>query len=134
MATWLRLLAPRPVMRLSVASRPHRPGSKHRPRRTHEIHPWADLGATGSECINNGMESERVMGARIKQLKGWIKQAAGSLVGNQKLVREGRIERLSGRARQRFDEARDKVGDVIDRSADAATHAVRPGRNGRRPT
>ena len=78
------------------------------------------------------MESEGVMGTRFKQLKGWIKQATGNLVGNRKLEREGRIERRSGRARQRFDEARDKVGDVIDRSAEAAADAVRPGRNGRR--
>ena len=74
-----------------------------------------------------------MMGTRIEQMKGWIKQAAGSLVGNRRLERQGRIERLSGRARQRFDEARDKVGDVIDRSAEAASDAVRPGRNGRRP-
>jgi len=74
------------------------------------------------------------MGARIRQLKGRIKQAAGSLIGNRKLAREGRDERRSGRTRQRFDEATEKVGDVIDRSADAATDAMGQGRNGRRRT
>jgi uncharacterized protein YjbJ (UPF0337 family) len=78
------------------------------------------------------------MGARMKQLTGRIKQAAGSLLGNRKLERQGRTERESGRARQRFDEATDKVtdrvGDVIHRSADAATDAMGPGQNGRRTT
>ena len=74
------------------------------------------------------------MGVRIKQLTGRIKQAAGSLIGNRKLEREGRNERRSGRARHRFDEATRKVGDVIDRSADAATDAMGQGRNGRRRT
>ena len=43
-----------------------------------------------------------------------IMQAAGSLIGNRKLERQGRDERRSGRARQRFDEATHKVGDVIE--------------------
>jgi uncharacterized protein YjbJ (UPF0337 family) len=80
------------------------------------------------------MESERTMGARIKQLKGRIKQIAGNLIGSRKLEREGRNERRSGRARHRFDEATDKAGDVIDGSAEAATDAMGFGRNGRRRT
>jgi uncharacterized protein YjbJ (UPF0337 family) len=79
------------------------------------------------------MESECMIGARIRQLKGRIKQAAGSLVGSRKLEREGRFERRSGGVRLGFDKATDKVGDVIEGSAEAATDAMEPGRNGRRP-
>jgi uncharacterized protein YjbJ (UPF0337 family) len=80
------------------------------------------------------MESERTMGTRIRQLKGRIKQAAGSLIGNREMEREGRRERRSGQARHRFDKATDKARHVIDRSADAAADAMGLGRNGRRPS
>jgi uncharacterized protein YjbJ (UPF0337 family) len=72
--------------------------------------------------------------ARMKQLMGQIKQAVGSLGGNRKLEREGRIKRRSGRAGQQFDEATDKATDVIDRSVEATTDAMGPGQSGRRPT
>jgi uncharacterized protein YjbJ (UPF0337 family) len=73
------------------------------------------------------------MGARMKQLTGRIKHAAGSLIGNTKPEREGWSERRLSQARQRFDDATDKVGDVIDTSADAAADAVAPDRTGQRP-
>jgi uncharacterized protein YjbJ (UPF0337 family) len=72
------------------------------------------------------------MRARTKQLMGWIRQTAGSLLGNRRLERQGRIERRSGLARHRFDEATDRAADAIDRSIEASTDAMGPPQNARR--
>jgi uncharacterized protein YjbJ (UPF0337 family) len=74
------------------------------------------------------------MGAKTKQLKGRIKQAAGTLTGNHKLEREGRVDRRSGEARARLDEATDKVEKVIDKASTAVTEAIHTGRKARRRT
>jgi uncharacterized protein YjbJ (UPF0337 family) len=72
------------------------------------------------------------VGAKTKQLKGRIKQAAGTLTGNKRLQREGRVDRRSGDAMARLDKATDKVEQVIDKAADAVTDAIHTGGKARR--
>jgi uncharacterized protein YjbJ (UPF0337 family) len=74
------------------------------------------------------------MGARTEQLKGRIKQAAGTLTGNHKLEREGRVDRRSGEAIARLDEATDKVEKVIHKAGSTVTEAIHTGRKARRRT
>jgi uncharacterized protein YjbJ (UPF0337 family) len=74
------------------------------------------------------------MGAKTKRLKGRIKQAAGTLTGNNRLEREGRVDRRSGEVMARLDKATDKVEQVIDKAADAVTDAIQTGRKARRRT
>ena len=74
------------------------------------------------------------MGAKTRQLKGRIKQAAGTVTGNNKLEREGRMDRRSGEAMARLDKATKKVEQVIDKAADAVTDAIHTGRKARRRT
>jgi uncharacterized protein YjbJ (UPF0337 family) len=88
-------------------------------------------------CIEPSVESD-AMGARIRQLARRIKQAAGRLIGYRRLERQGRVERGSGRARQRLDEARDDATDEVppwstDRP-NAVTEMIGPRQNGRRTT
>ena len=70
------------------------------------------------------------MGAKTKQLKGRIKQAAGTVTGNDNLEREGRVDRRSGETMARLDEATDKVEKVIDKASTAVTEAIHIGREG----
>lgn len=72
------------------------------------------------------------MGAKTKQMKGRIKQAAGSLVGNKRLEREGKVDRQSGEATQRLNQAAGKAEEVIDKAAAAVKEAIGTGRNARR--
>jgi uncharacterized protein YjbJ (UPF0337 family) len=74
------------------------------------------------------------MGAKTKQLKGRIKQAAGTVTGNDNLEREGRVDRRSGETMARLDDATDKVEKVIDKASTAVTEAIHIGRKARRRT
>jgi uncharacterized protein YjbJ (UPF0337 family) len=70
----------------------------------------------------------------MRQWKGRIKQAAGTVTGNKRLEREGRADRLSGEAKQRVAQAKSKVDEMIDKATDAVKHAIgtRKGRSPRR--
>jgi uncharacterized protein YjbJ (UPF0337 family) len=65
------------------------------------------------------------MSAKTQQLLGRIKQAAGSLIGNKRLEREGRADRRAGEAKERLARARGKVDEVVDEVADKAADAVK---------
>ena len=72
------------------------------------------------------------MGAKTKQLKGRIKQAAGSLTGNKKLEREGKADRRSGQAQERLNDVTDKVEGVVDTAIGAVDEALGTGRRAQR--
>jgi uncharacterized protein YjbJ (UPF0337 family) len=61
------------------------------------------------------------MGAKTDQMKGHVKEAAGSLTGDKDLESEGKADRRAGEAKEKLDHARDKVDEVID-SAKGALH------------
>ena len=54
------------------------------------------------------------MGAKTDQMKGHVKEAAGSLTGDKDLESEGKADRRAGEAKEKLDHARDKVDEVID--------------------
>lgn len=64
------------------------------------------------------------MNATMKQWKGRIKQAVGSLTGNKKLEREGKADRVSAEVDEQLTHAKDKVGEAVDRAARAAKGAL----------
>ncbi|MEV7728948.1 CsbD family protein [Streptomyces sp. NPDC087917] len=55
------------------------------------------------------MSGEEKTQAKGEQAKGKVKEAAGSVVGNERLTAEGRAEQAKGDARQ----AKEKVKDVL---------------------
>jgi len=55
------------------------------------------------------------MSGKTDQLKGRAKQAAGVLVGDRRLEREGKVERAAGRVKQAAEEVVDKVKSTIKR-------------------
>ena len=47
-------------------------------------------------------------------LKGRAKQAAGDLTDNERLKREGKMDRAGGKAKEWVDDLKDKSEDAID--------------------
>jgi uncharacterized protein YjbJ (UPF0337 family) len=60
------------------------------------------------------------MGAKSDQVKGKVKEAAGSLTGDEDLEAEGKADRRAGDAKEKIDHVKDKVDDVIDKAKDAS--------------
>jgi uncharacterized protein YjbJ (UPF0337 family) len=58
------------------------------------------------------------MGEKADQATGRIKEAAGSLTGDDDLRREGKVERASGEVKEKAGEAVDKVKDAIKKVTD----------------
>jgi uncharacterized protein YjbJ (UPF0337 family) len=54
------------------------------------------------------------MGAKTDQVKGQIKEAAGSLTGDKDLEAEGKADRTVGEVKEKVGDAKDKVEDVVD--------------------
>jgi len=59
------------------------------------------------------MNKDEVKG-KARDIKGHVKEAAGSLVGNERLEREGEADQATGEAQQSFGKARRKVGEAIE--------------------
>ena len=49
------------------------------------------------------------------QAKGRVKEAAGALTDDKDLKREGKVDRASGKAKNKISQAADKVQEVITR-------------------
>jgi uncharacterized protein YjbJ (UPF0337 family) len=52
------------------------------------------------------------------QIKGRVKEAAGDLVDNDELKREGKIDQAAGRAKEAVRDVREKAEDTVDRLKD----------------
>ena len=61
------------------------------------------------------MNKDQVKG-RATEAKGDIKEAAGKMVGNQKLQGEGLVDQAKGKAQAGLGDAKEKVKNAIDRS------------------
>ena len=61
------------------------------------------------------MNRDQVRG-RATEAKGDVKEAAGKLVGNQKLQGEGLVDQAKGKTQAGYGDAKEKVKDAIDRS------------------
>ena len=47
------------------------------------------------------------------ELKGRVKEAAGALIDDEKLKREGKIDQVVGKIKQKVEQAVDKVKDAL---------------------
>ena len=54
----------------------------------------------------------------IDEGKGRVKEAAGSLTGDDSLKNEGKVDRASGTVKDKVGDAADKVKDVVNPSDD----------------
>lgn len=59
------------------------------------------------------------MGEKADQAKGRIKEAAGTLTGDEDLKSEGKADRLAGEAKEKVEHVKDKVEDLVDKAKDA---------------
>jgi uncharacterized protein YjbJ (UPF0337 family) len=58
------------------------------------------------------------MGEHIDEAKGRTKEAAGDLTGDDKLKREGKIDRAVSSVKDKVDDAADKVKEKVGRDED----------------
>jgi uncharacterized protein YjbJ (UPF0337 family) len=61
------------------------------------------------------MNKDQVQG-RATEAKGDIKEAAGKMVGNQKLQGEGLIDQAKGKTQAGYGDAKEQVKKAVDRS------------------
>lgn len=57
------------------------------------------------------MDKDRIAGA-AKEAKGAVKDAAGKMVGNEKLQAEGKVDKMAGKVQSTFGQAKDAVRDA----------------------
>jgi uncharacterized protein YjbJ (UPF0337 family) len=55
------------------------------------------------------------MGENIDEVKGRTKEAAGDLTDDEKLKREGKVDRAVSNVKEKVDEVADKVKDTVRR-------------------
>ncbi|HEX3294747.1 MAG TPA: CsbD family protein [Solirubrobacterales bacterium] len=58
------------------------------------------------------------MGEHIDEAKGRTKEAAGDLTGDDKLKREGKVDRAMSTIKDKADDVADKVKDTVGRDRD----------------
>jgi uncharacterized protein YjbJ (UPF0337 family) len=61
----------------------------------------------------NNKGDERTMGENIDEAKGRTKEAAADLTDDEKLKREGKVDRAVSNVKERVDDVADKVKDKI---------------------
>ena len=55
------------------------------------------------------------MSEETDEMKGRVKEAAGDLTDDEKLKREGKVDRAASTVKKKVDQVADKVKDVMDR-------------------
>ena len=65
------------------------------------------------------MTDKRTEG-KVDEGKGRVKEAAGSLTGDDDLKNKGKVDRTAGETKQKVGDAADKVGDAVTKVADKA--------------
>jgi uncharacterized protein YjbJ (UPF0337 family) len=58
------------------------------------------------------------MGERIDEAKGRTKQAAGDLTDDEKLKREGKIDRAASTVKEKVDDVADKIKEKVGTDRD----------------
>ena len=58
------------------------------------------------------------MSDKTEQAKGRIKEAAGTLTGDESLESEGKTERITGELKEHIHHVEDKIKDVVDSVVD----------------
>ena len=54
------------------------------------------------------------MGEQMDKAKGHAKEAVGDMTDNERLEREGKLDRMGGEVKGKAEDAKDKVGDGVD--------------------
>lgn len=54
------------------------------------------------------------MGSKADNIKGRVKESAGTLSGDKDLEREGKLDQAGGTVKKKAEGAKDKVGDAVD--------------------
>ena len=54
------------------------------------------------------------MGSNADDIKGRVKEAAGTLSGDKDLEREGKLDQAGSAVKKKAESAKDKVGDAVD--------------------
>ena len=55
----------------------------------------------------------------LDEIKGRAKGALGALTDNDKLQRDGKADRASGKVKDGIDKAKEKVSEVVDKAEEA---------------
>ena len=58
------------------------------------------------------MNKDQVKG-HVKEVKGTIKEIAGKLVGNEKLERKGKVQKIVGEAQAEIGDIKESVKDAV---------------------
>lgn len=64
------------------------------------------------------------MGEKTDQMKGKVKEAAGTLTGDEDLEAEGKLDRRAGEAKENLGRAKDKVEEVIDKAKEKVEEGI----------
>ena len=64
------------------------------------------------------------MGAKGDQVKGQAKEVVGKVVGDEDLEAEGKADRRAGEAKEKVEDVKDFVEDVVDKAKDTAEDVV----------
>ena len=67
------------------------------------------------------------MGEHIDEAKGRAKQAAGDLTDDEKLRREGKVDRKSSSVKEKIDDAADKISETVDDVAEKVKDRIGTG-------
>ncbi len=59
------------------------------------------------------MNEDQIKG-KAEKAKGYVKEKAGEVTGNENLEAEGSAERVAGKARETVGNAKEKVKDAVD--------------------
>ena len=62
------------------------------------------------------------MGKYSDQAKGRAKQAAGDLLDDDQLRREGKADEVAGKAKEKLDDVKDGIENVIDEVKEKTRH------------
>lgn len=71
------------------------------------------------------------MREHIDEAKGRTKEAAGDLTDDEKLRREGKVDRAVSSVKDKVDDVADKVSEKVDDAADKVKEKIGTGRNSR---
>lgn len=61
------------------------------------------------------------MDEKLEDLKGRVKEAAGDLTDEERLEREGKLDRAGAAVKERIEAIAEKAKDVVDRVRDKAS-------------
>ena len=65
------------------------------------------------DAVGRPEEEETMSNGKADEAKGRAKEAAGSLLGDDELKREGRIDQTTGKVKKKVEETVDKVRDTL---------------------